>query len=234
MDARPPAELRRIADRAAAELHDATAEEVLGWAGRTFGHRLAVASSMADTVLVDLAARHAPGVHVLFLDTGYHFPETIGTRDAVAATYPITLVTIVPEQTVAEQDRWYGPRLYTRDPDKCCALRKVAPLAAALKQYDAWVTGMRRDESPTRADTPVIGWDERHGLIKINPLAAWTGADVAEYAVRQGVLLNPLLSDGYLSVGCRPCTTRVSPGADPRSGRWAGRAKTECGLHLAK
>ena len=231
MDARPRAELRRIADRAAAELHDATAAEILGWAGRTFGHRLAVASSMADTVLVDLAARHAPGVHVLFLDTGYHFPETIGTRDAVAATYPITLVTVVPEQTVAEQDRWYGPRLYTRDPDKCCALRKVAPLDAALRHYDAWVTGMRRDESPTRADTPVIGWDDRHDRIKISPMAAWTTDDMAEYAVQHGVLLNPLLADGYLSVGCRPCTTRVAAGGDARSGRWAGRAKTECGLH---
>jgi phosphoadenosine phosphosulfate reductase len=231
MDARPRAELRRIADRAAAELHDATAAEVLGWAGRTFGDRLAVASSMADTVLVDLAARHAPGVHVLFLDTGYHFPETIGTRDAVAATYPITLVTVVPEQTVAEQDRWYGPRLYTRDPDKCCALRKVAPLEGALRHYDAWVTGMRRDESPTRADTPMVGWDGRRGLVKVNPIAAWTANDMAEYAAQHGVLLNPLLSDGYLSVGCRPCTTRVAAGADARSGRWAGRAKTECGLH---
>jgi phosphoadenosine phosphosulfate reductase len=171
-------------------------------------------------------------VHVLFLDTGYHFPETIGTRDAVAATYPITLVTVSPEQTVAEQDLWYGPGLYARDPDKCCALRKIAPLDAALEHYDAWVTGVRRDESPTRADTPVIGWDDRRGKVKISPLAGWTADDVAEYAVRQGVLLNPLLADGYLSVGCRPCTTRVAPGADPRSGRWTGRAKTECGLHL--
>ena len=231
MDARPCAELRRIADLAAESLRDATAEEILSWAGRTFGDRLAVASSMADTVLVDLAARHAPGVHVLFLDTGYHFPETIGTRDAVAATYPVTLVTVAPEQTVAEQDRRYGPQLYARDPDKCCALRKIAPLDAALRSYDAWVTGVRRDESPTRADTPVIDWDERRGKVKISPLAGWTADDVAEYAARHGVLLNPLLSDGYLSIGCRPCTTRVEQGADPRSGRWTGRDKTECGLH---
>ncbi|MFC0437793.1 phosphoadenylyl-sulfate reductase [Kutzneria buriramensis] len=231
MDARPRAEIRRIADTAAAQLRDATAEDILSWAGRTFGDRLAVASSMADTVLVDLAARHAPGVHVLFLDTGYHFPETIGTRDAMAAIYPITLVTVTPEQTVAEQDRSYGPRLYTRDPDKCCALRKVAPLDAALEHYDAWVTGLRREDSPTRADTPVIGWDERHGMVKINPLAGWTAEDVAEHAARHGVLQNPLLADGYLSVGCRPCTTRVTPGADPRSGRWLGLVKTECGLH---
>ena len=230
-DARPPAELRRIADLAAASLRDATAGEILSWAGRTFGDRLVVASSMADTVLIDLAARHAPGVHVLFLDTGYHFPETIGTRDAVAATYPITLVTVAPGQTVAEQDRSYGPQLYARDPDKCCALRKIAPLDAALRSYDAWVTGLRRDESPTRADTPVIDWDERRGKVKISPLAGWTADDVAEYAARHGVLLNPLLSDGYLSIGCRPCTTRVEQGADPRSGRWTGRDKTECGLH---
>ena len=230
-DARPPAELRRIADLAAASPRDATAGEILSWAGRTFGDRLVVASSMADTVLIDLAARHAPGVHVLFLDTGYHFPETIGTRDAVAATYPITLVTVAPGQTVAEQDRSYGPQLYARDPDKCCALRKIAPLDAALRSYDAWVTGLRRDESPTRADTPVIDWDERRGKVKISPLAGWTADDVAEYAARHGVLLNPLLSDGYLSIGCRPCTTRVEQGADPRSGRWTGRDKTECGLH---
>ena len=231
MDARPRAELRRIADLATTELRDATAEEILGWAGRTFGDRLAVASSMADTVLVDLAARHAPGVHVLFLDTGYHFPETIGTRDAVAATYPVTLVTVLPEQSVAEQDTWYGPQLYVRDPDKCCALRKIAPLDAALRNYDAWITGLRRDESPTRADTPVIGWDDRRGKVKISPLAGWTAHDVRDYAVRHGVLLNPLLGEGYLSIGCRPCTTRVAAGADARSGRWVGRTKTECGLH---
>lgn len=231
MDARPCAELRRIADLAAESLRDATAEEILSWAGRTFGDRLAVASSMADTVLVDLAARHAPGVHVLFLDTGYHFPETIGARDAVAATYQITLVTVAPEQTVAEQDRWYGPQLYTRDPDKCCALRKIAPLDTALEGYDAWVTGLRRDESPARADTPVIGWDERRGKVKISPLAGWTAGDVAEYAVRQGVLLNPLLADGYRSIDCRPCTTRVTQGADRRSGRWTGRDKSKCGRH---
>lgn len=231
MNARPRAELRRIAEHAAAELRDATTEEIMGWAGRAFGDRLAVASSMADTVLVDLAARHAPGVHVLFLDTGYHFPETIGTRDAVAAAYPIRLVTVAPEQSVAEQDRWYGPRLYARDPDKCCALRKIAPLDTVLEHYDAWVTGVRRDESSTRTDTPVIGWDERRGKVKISPLAGWTAEDVRDYAVRHGVLLNPLLGEGYLSIGCRPCTTRVAAGADPRSGRWAGRTKTECGLH---
>ncbi|HSK26667.1 MAG TPA: phosphoadenylyl-sulfate reductase [Jiangellales bacterium] len=222
--------LRELASDAARELEDAPAEQVLAWASATFGARFAVASSMQDAVLVHLASRVAPGVDVLFLDTGYHFAETIGTRDAVAATLPVRVRTLVPDRTVAEQDAAYGPRLHDRDPDLCCALRKVAPLDRALADYDAWATGVRRAEAPTRRGTPVVAWDRRRAKVRVSPLARWTDDDVAAYVAEHGVLVNPLLTDGYPSVGCAPCTRRPEPGADPRSGRWAGLAKTECGI----
>ncbi|MEU5423697.1 phosphoadenylyl-sulfate reductase [Streptomyces sp. NPDC001407] len=224
-------DLRDIAVRAGRELEDATASDVLRWAADTFGARFCVTSSMEDAVVAHLASRVRPGVDVLFLDTGYHFPETIGTRDAVAAVMDVNVVTLTPERSVAEQDAEHGPALHDRDPDLCCALRKVAPLAAGLDRYDAWATGLRRDESPTRANTPVVGWDERRGKVKIAPIARWTQDDVDRYVAEHGVLTNPLLMDGYASVGCAPCTSRVAAGENNRGGRWAGRAKTECGLH---
>ncbi|MER7409600.1 MULTISPECIES: phosphoadenylyl-sulfate reductase [Streptomyces] len=228
---RPPAELRALAERAGRELEEAPALEVLRWAADTFGHRFCVTSSMEDAVVAHLASRVLPGVRVVFLDTGYHFPETIGTRDAVAAVMDVEVVTLTPRQTVAEQDAEHGPRLHDRDPDLCCALRKVRPLQEGLREYDAWATGLRRDESPTRAGTPVVGWDERRQKVKVAPLARWSQRDVDAYVAEHGVLTNPLLSDGYASIGCAPCTRRVSAGEDARAGRWAGRDKTECGLH---
>jgi phosphoadenosine phosphosulfate reductase len=224
--------LGRVAERAARELEGAPAEDVLAWAASTFGPRFAVASSMQDAVLPHLASRAAPGVDVLFVDTGYHFAETIGTRDAVAATLHVRVLTLTPTRTVAEQDADHGPRLHERDPDLCCALRKVAPLDAALASYDAWATGIRRVESPTRAATPLVSYDRGRGKVRVAPLAAWTDDDVRAYVLAHGVLVNPLLEDGYPSVGCAPCTRRPAPGADPRSGRWAGLAKTECGINL--
>ena len=161
---------------------------------------------MADAVLPHVVARHAPGVDVLFLDTGYHFSDTLVTRDIVADDLPINLVNVTPEQTVAEQDAQYGPRLYERDPALCCQLRKVTPLARTLPLYEAWVTGVRRDEAPTRTDTPFVTWDEKNGLVKINPLAAWTFDRLQAYAVDNNVEVNSLLSDGFLSIGCEPCT----------------------------
>ncbi|MDA3646601.1 phosphoadenylyl-sulfate reductase [Saccharopolyspora indica] len=222
-------ELRALVD--AAELAEASAEEALRWAAENFGDSLIVASNMQDAVLVDLAAKAKPGVDVLFLETGYHFAETIGTRDAVAQVYDVTIVDALPERTVAEQDAAEGPRLHERDPNRCCFLRKVVPLRNTLARYEAWVTGVRRVEAPTRANTPVVTWDERNGLVKINPLAAWSDADMQRYIDEHGVLVNPLVSAGYPSIGCQPCTAKPAPGADPRSGRWAGSAKTECGLH---
>jgi len=226
-------ELRAIAERAAEELEGASAEAVAAWAAATFGTRLAVACSMAgDTVLPHLVAEQAPGVDVLFLDTGYHFPETIGTRDALAAVLDIRLVDVVPSLTVAEQDVRYGPRLYERDPATCCALRKVEPLNAELAGYEAWVTGIRREDNALRAEAKVVEWDAAHQMVKINPLVAWSFDDLIDYAAGNGVPVNLLLTEGYPSIGCAPCTRRVAPGDDPRSGRWAGLAKTECGIHL--
>ncbi|GAA0388861.1 phosphoadenylyl-sulfate reductase [Streptomyces luteireticuli] len=223
--------LEQLALRAGRELEDAPALEVLRWAADTFGERFCVTSSMEDAVVAHLASRVRPGVDVVFLDTGYHFPETLGTRDAVEAVMDVRVLTLTPVRTVAEQDSEHGPRLHDRDPDLCCALRKVRPLEDGLAGYDAWATGLRRDESPTRADTPVVGWDARRGKVKIAPIARWTQDDVDAYVAEHGVLVNPLLMDGYASVGCAPCTRRVRAGEDARAGRWAGLAKTECGLH---
>ncbi|MFH9173824.1 phosphoadenylyl-sulfate reductase [Streptomyces albogriseolus] len=230
-DERGTVELRELAEQAGRDLEDASAPEILTWAAETFGRRFCVTSSMEDAVVAHLASRALPGVDVVFLDTGYHFPETIGTRDAVEAVMDVNVITLTPRQTVAEQDAEYGPRLHDRDPDLCCKLRKVRPLEEGLKDYLAWATGLRRDESPTRANTPVVGWDEKRRKVKISPIARWTQDDVDAYVAEHGVLTNPLLTDGYASVGCAPCTRRVLEGEDARAGRWAGRAKTECGLH---
>lgn len=224
-------ELRTLAERAGAELEEAPALEIVRWAADTFGERFCVTSSMEDAVVAHLASRVRPGVDVVFLDTGYHFPETIGTRDAVEAVLDVNVLTLTPRQSVAEQDAEYGPKLHDRDPDLCCALRKVKPLEEGLAGYAAWATGLRRDESPTRANTPVVGWDARRRKVKVSPIARWTQDDVDAYVARYGVLTNPLLSDGYTSVGCAPCTRRVAAGEDARAGRWAGTGKTECGLH---
>ncbi len=234
MTDRPPRseeELRAVAEAAGRELEDADALDILRWATRTFGSRFCVTSSMEDAVVAHLASRARPGVDVVFLDTGYHFPETIGTRDAVDAVMDVNVITLLPRRTVAEQDAEHGARLHDRDPDLCCALRKVAPLEEGLTGYDAWATGLRRDESPSRAATPVVGWDAKRRKVKVSPIARWTQDDVDTYVARHGVLTNPLLTDGYASIGCAPCTRRVLQGEDARAGRWAGRGKTECGLH---
>jgi phosphoadenosine phosphosulfate reductase len=204
---------------------------VLRWAGETFGAGFAITSSMADGLLAHLAGTAIPGVNVIFLDTGYHFAETIGTRDWITGVLPITLVNVTPPQTVAEQDAEYGAKLHERDPDLCCSLRKVKPLAETLSGYVAWGSGVRRDESPTRAGTKLVDWDAKRGMVKVNPIAAWTQDDVDAYIEAHQVPVNPLFELGYGSIGCAPCTRAVAPGEDPRAGRWAGRTKTECGIH---
>ena len=224
-------ELRDLVKHAGAEFELAPAEDIIEWAVATFGERFCITSSMGDAVLAHLAARVAPGVDVVFLDTGYHFAETIGTRDAVAATLPVNLLTITPRQTVAEQDTEFGTDLWRRNPDLCCAMRKVAPLRDALTGYDAWATGLRRAETHNRVIAPVIGWDAAKRKVKVSPLARWSDEQVERYVLENGVLVNPLQYDGYPSIGCLPCTRRVAPGNDPRSGRWAGTGKTECGIH---
>jgi phosphoadenosine phosphosulfate reductase len=224
-------ELKALAEQAGSELDGASALEILGWAEDQFGSSWAVASSMADAVVPSLAATVRPGVDVLFLDTGYHFAETVGTRDAVAATLPVNVRSLTPRQSVGQQDASFGPRLYERNPDQCCALRKVLPLRAALKDYSAWVSGLRRDEAETRRNVKVVEWDEQRSLVKVNPIAAWTQDDVDRYIAENGVLVNPLLYDGYGSIGCWPCTRQLQPGEDARAGRWSGTGKVECGLH---
>jgi phosphoadenosine phosphosulfate reductase len=221
-------ELAVAADRAFADAHPL---EVLAWAARTFGSRLAVASSMADEVVAHLASTAAPGIDVLFLDTGYHFAETLQFRRDVQARLDVTVVDVRPEQTVGEQDALYGADLFARDPDACCTVRKVFPLNTALEPYDAWVSGVRRSESVSRAATPVVGWDAARSMIKINPIAAWSQDRVDAYAAQHGLRTNPLRQLGFASIGCAPCTRPVAPGEDARAGRWAGFAKTECGLH---
>lgn len=223
--------MEQLAAEAAQALEGAPASEVIKWAARTFGKRVCITSSMTDAVIIDLASRELPGIDVLFLDTGYHFAETIGTRDAVEVVYPVNVVNVTPATTVEEQDTELGPKLYARNPDLCCYLRKVIPLEQSLAPYDAWITGVRREETATRTDTKVVQWDPKRQMIKVNPIIEWTQQEVDDYIASNGVLVNPLVYDGYPSIGCRTCTARVAPGADPRSGRWAGTAKTECGIH---
>jgi phosphoadenosine phosphosulfate reductase len=219
--------LMHLAQHAGAALEGATPQEIIRWAVDRFGQRFAVAASMADGVMAHLAGTVAPGVRVLFLDTGYHFAETLGTADAVEATLPIDLVRVTPHLTVCEQDAAFGKDLFARDPDLCCAMRKVAPLTKALAPYVAWASGIRRDETETRRGVRVVEWDERHQMVKVNPIAAWTQDDVDRYTRDNNVLVNPLISEGYGSIGCAPCTRK----GEGRDGRWLGMPKVECGLH---
>ncbi len=233
--------LRELAERGNAEMEGAEATDILRWTDEHFGGpagprdwatcKYVVACNMQDALLVALAADARPGVPILFLDTGYHFAETLGTRDAVESVYDIHLLNITPEHTVEEQDEMRGKDLFAREPNECCRLRKVVPLRKALSGYAAWVTGLRRVEAPTRANAPVISYDESFGLVKVNPIVAWTDQDVHDYIEKNGVLVNPLVDEGYPSIGCAPCTVKPAEGEDPRSGRWQGRNKTECGLH---
>jgi phosphoadenosine phosphosulfate reductase len=236
-------ELIEIAERGAAELEGASAEDLLRWTDENFGgdagaglpatSGYVVASNMQDAVLVAMAAKVRPGVDVLFLDTGYHFAETIGTRDAVEAVYGVNVVNVTPQNSVAAQDELLGKDLFARDAAQCCRMRKVEPLGKALKGYSAWVTGIRRVEAPTRADAPLVSFDKAFGLVKINPIAAWSDDDMQAYIDANDILVNPLVFEGYPSIGCAPCTAKPIEGADPRSGRWAGQSKTECGLHAS-
>jgi phosphoadenosine phosphosulfate reductase len=223
--------LQHLAEQAGDELEGKSAHEILQWAQDNLGDSWAVASSMADALVPHLASQVRPGVDVVFLDTGYHFAETMGMADAVNFMLPVTVKTILPLRTVAEQDAIEGKDLFARDPDRCCALRKVEPLERGLAPYSGWVSGLRRDEAVTRANVKVVEWDAKRQMVKLNPIASWTQDDVDAYMSANGILENPLLSDGYGSVGCSPCTRRLLEGEDARAGRWSGTGKIECGLH---
>jgi phosphoadenosine phosphosulfate reductase len=206
----------------AVELETAPAAKAIGWAIERFAARVSVACSFQDCALVDLAVRCDPGTEVLFLDTGFHFEETLAFVEEVRALYDLNLRVLRPGP---EAEGW------PCGTDRCCELRKVAPLDKALEGREAWITGLKRCDSPTRADAPIVSWDEARGLVKVNPLATWSDEDTANYLADHDLPVHPLIAKGYLSIGCSPTTRPVSPGEDPRGGRWAGTSKTECGLH---
>jgi len=227
----PAAERDPALAAVSAALEGKPAGEIAAWAASTFGADIIVAASMQDVILPHLFAQVAPGVEVLFLQTGYHFAETLRTRDVAARTLSITVVEAVPRQNLAEQDAEHGEKLHDRDPNLCCFLRKVDPLARSLDGRGAWVTGVRRIEAPTRAHTAIVSWDDKHDLVKVNPLVTWSDEDVEAYQVTHDLPRNALVAQGYPSIGCAPCTRKVSPGEDPRAGRWSGNNRTECGIH---
>jgi phosphoadenosine phosphosulfate reductase len=208
--------------KVSASFESAPPSRIIRWAVEEFGTRLCMTASMTDAVLIDLAVRVDPAIEVVFIDTGYHFPETLETVERVRRRYGLNLRIM----TVAAQE----PALWEADPELCCSAVKVGQLDRALADKDAWMSGLRRDEAATRVNAPIVARDLR-GLVKINPLATWTDLDVQGYVADHDVPVNPLLSQGYPSIGCMPCTRRVEPGEDPRAGRWSGLDKTECGLH---
>lgn len=220
----------------AQELETRSAGEILRWAADRFAPRLTFAASLGleDCVVIDVIARAALPIDIFTLDTGLLFPDTYALKQQLERRYGVTLRAVNPAHTVDEQADREGPALWERHPDRCCELRKMEPLRTTLAGYDAWITAIRRDQTPERANAPVVGWDARFGLTKINPLVRWTFDDVKAYVREHDVPYNPLHDRGYPSIGCVPCTSTVAPGEDPRSGRWRGREKTECGLHLIR
>ena len=223
------------------ELHDVNAafygrppEELLSWAAECFGQQLVLTCSFGGAsgmVLLDMVARLGTGTPILFLDTNLLFPETYVLAELAARRYNVKIEHREPALTLAQQNYAEGPNLYARNPDRCCGIRKVAPLAKALRPYNAWISGIRRDQASTRAATDLVQWSSRHNLLKISPLAYWSEQDVWRYIHAHNVPYNCLLDQGYTSLGCEPCT-QPSASHDLRAGRWAGLAKTECGIHL--
>jgi phosphoadenosine phosphosulfate reductase len=205
-----------------AEFEKLPASKVIQWAVDSFAPHLSLSASMQDAVLIDLATKVDPGIEVVFIDTGYHFPETLETVETVRRHYGLNLkiMTVKP----------FAEELWRLDPENCCSSVKVGQLDRALAGKVAWMSGLRRSEADSRASAPIVGRDLR-GLVKVNPLATWTDADIAHYIEANDVPVNPLRARGYTSIGCEPCTTLPSDPNDPRSGRWAGLDKTECGIH---
>jgi phosphoadenosine phosphosulfate reductase len=224
-------ELRSLARGAARDLADASPQEAIAWAWETFGSRVLISQSMANTNIAHLVHTVAPDIPVVFLDTGYHFPETIETRNQLEQRFNLTIIDVTPRQSVAEQDAEYGPELWRTNPDLCCRLRKVEPMEEMLLGYDAWITGMRVATAPHREGTPIVSFDEKRGVVKVAPILHWSNEQCLEYTLTHDTVVNPLMYQGYPSIGCAPCTHPVAEGEDPRSGRWRGIPKNECGLH---
>ncbi len=219
---------------AARSLEGAPALEILRWASAQIGTRVTFATGFGaeGCVIIDLIGRHQLPIDIFTLDTGLLFPETYALWRQLEAKYGITIRGVTPEQTVAQQAAAHGDALWSREPDRCCDLRKVQPLTAALRGFAAWVTAIRRDQTPERATAQVVEPDRKFGLIKINPLVTWTHDDVWGHLYANDVPYNALHERGYPSIGCQPCTSPVVPGENLRSGRWRGTNKNECGLHV--
>jgi phosphoadenosine phosphosulfate reductase len=212
------AELARLGD----EFETAPASKVIRWAVDTFGDDLVLAASFEDVVLIDLATKIAPQIEVIFLDTEAHFPETLAFVEAMRQRYGLNLTVTKPGPEAAA---------HPCGSEQCCQFRKVAPLRAAVEGNRAWLTSLKRDDGPTRADAPIVSWDAAFGLVKVNPLATWTNDDITSYLADHELPEHPLWAQGYRSIGCAPTTRPVAEGEDPRAGRWAGLDKSECGLH---
>lgn len=224
-----PAELQQLSN----EFESKTPQDVVRWGVDKFRGSLTLACSFGaeDVALVDMVARIDSSVTVFYLDTDYLFPETFEVKDRIAERYGIRPVAVKPLLTIEEQSSLHGPDLFARQPDACCKIRKVEPLRRHLGGFQAWITGIRRDQAPTRANSGLIEWDKVFGLVKLNPLARWKSEDVWAYIRTHDVPYNLLHDRSYPSIGCYPCTRQVKPGEDPRAGRWANFTKKECGLH---
>ena len=218
---------------AAARLEEASAADILAWTAETFAPRATFGTGFGveGCVIVHLIAEQKLPIDIFTLDTGLLFPETIDLWRALESRYGVKIRGVRPRQTVEVQALHWGPRLWTRDPNHCCQLRKVEPLREALAGKDAWVSAIRRDQTPERATAPVVQRDERFGVVKVNPLARWTTKDVWRFVFKHDVPYNVLHDRGYPSIGCQPCTTSVDEGEHLRAGRWRGLDKRECGLH---
>ncbi len=220
-------------EKLGANFEDAAPEAVLHWAVQRFGTRVALATGFGPEgcVLVHMLSGIEPNARIFYLDTDLLFAETYDLRDRLEDRYGVRFERQGAELSLDEQTEAFGERLWERDPDKCCFLRKVQPLKRTLSHCDAWITAIRRDQTPDRANAKVVERDKKFGIVKINPLARWSTKDVWRFIVRNDVPYNELHNRGFPSIGCRPCTSQVQIGEDPRSGRWRGREKTECGLH---
>ena len=218
---------------ASRDLEGASPPDIIRWGVETFGDRLTMATAFGPEgcVILHWLAQIAPRTHVFNLETGYQFAETLELRDRIARRYGIEVVLERPETTVEEYERLHGGPLHAVDPDRCCADRKIAVIRRVLAGYDAWMSGIRRDQSADRAIVPIVGLDRKFGVVKVSPLANWTKAMIWDLVIREDIPYNPLHDRGYVSIGCAPCTRPISLGEDERAGRWSGSAKTECGLH---
>jgi phosphoadenosine phosphosulfate reductase len=219
---------------AAAELANESPQTILRWAVRTFHPRLTMATAFGaeGCCLIHMLAEIEPRVRIFNLETGYQFPETLELRERIRERYGVEVELVRPELSVAEYEAEHGGPLYEMRPDQCCHDRKILPLRRAVAGYEAWVSAIRKDQTQDRARADVVQWDAKFSLVKVNPLLGWTKREVWGFILKNGVPYNPLHDKNYPSIGCWPCTRPVGNGDDERAGRWAGKVKKECGLHV--